>query len=80
MFLYDLKDRISNGKIRELILATNSTMEGEATSMFIKKMIDEMNTTDLKVSRIGLGLPVGADIEYADETTLSRALSGRGEY
>ncbi len=80
IFLYDLKDRISDGKIHELILATNSTMEGEATAMFIKKMIDDMKLENVKVSRIGLGLPVGADIEYADETTLSRALMGRGEY
>jgi recombination protein RecR len=80
IFLFDLKDRIKNGKIAEIILATNSTMEGEATALYLKKMIDQMNISTVKVSRIGLGLPVGADIEYADETTLSRALQGRGEY
>ncbi len=80
LFIKDLKDRISDGKIAEIILATNSTMEGEATAMFIKKMIEGVGVRGLKVSRIGLGLPVGADIEYADETTLSRALAGRGEY
>ena len=80
LFIKDLKDRISNGKISEIILATNSTLEGEATAMFIKKMIDGLETPGLKVSRIGLGLPVGADIEYADEITLTRALAGRGEY
>ena len=80
IFISGLKDRITAGKIRELILATNSTMEGEATALFIKKMIGEMNLENIKVTRIGLGLPVGADIEFADETTLSRALSGRGEY
>lgn len=80
LFLLDLKDRISSGNIREVILATNSTMEGEATAMFIKKMLSEAANTSLRISRIGLGLPVGADIEYADETTLTRALAGRGEY
>lgn len=80
IFIRDLKQRLSSGKIGEIILATNSTMEGEATAMFIKKMITDMNLPSLKVTRIGLGLPVGADIEFADETTLSRALMGRGEY
>jgi len=80
LFLLDLKDRISNGKIREIILATNSTLEGEATAMYLKKLLDEVKVENLKISRIGLGLPVGADIEYADETTLTRALAGRGEY
>lgn len=80
LFIRDLKDRIINGKISEIILATNSTLEGEATAMFIKKMIDDLELSGIKISRIGLGLPVGADIEYADETTLSRALTGRGEY
>lgn len=80
LFLLDLKDRITSGNIHELILATNSTMEGEATAMFLKKMINDLEITSLRVSRIGLGLPAGADIEYADETTLSRALAGRGEY
>ncbi len=80
IFIRDLKDRISDGKISEIILATNSTMEGEATSMYIKKMIEDMNLEGVRITRIGLGLPVGADIEYADETTLSRALAGRGEY
>src|SRR3989344_4308351 len=80
IFIRDLKDRISDGKISEIILATNSTMEGEATAMYIRKMIEEMKLKGLRVTRIGLGLPVGADIEYADETTLSRAMTGRGEY
>ena len=79
IFIRDLKDRISDGKISEIILATNSTMEGEATAMYIRKMIEEMKLKGLRVTRIGLGLPVGADIEYADETTLSRAMTGRGE-
>lgn len=80
LFIADLKDRISDDKISELILATNSTMEGEATAMYLKKMINDMKLTNIKLSRIGLGLPAGADIEYADATTLTRALSGRGIY
>lgn len=80
LFIPDLKDRIVGGKIHEIILATNSTMEGESTAMYLKKMLTDMNITNLQISRIGLGLPAGADIEYADATTLSRALAGRGVY
>lgn len=71
-----------DGDVSEVILATNPTMEGEATAMYI---VRELNTqsasrTKFKISRIGHGLPTGADIEYADETTLDRALEGRREY
>jgi recombination protein RecR len=79
IFIRDLKSRIADGKIAELILATSSTMEGEATAMYIKEIVVKMGK-ELRISRIGLGLPVGADIEYADEITLSRALAGRGEF
>jgi len=65
--------------IKEIILTTNPTMEGEATAMYIAKKIKALNV-DLKVSRIGRGLPIGADIEYADPTTLDRAMEGRSEY
>jgi recombination protein RecR len=58
----------------EVILATNPTMEGEATALYIKKKLDGMK---MKLSRIGSGLPIGADLEYADQATLSRALDGR---
>lgn len=63
--------------VKELILATNPTMEGEATAMYIQKLISPL---DVKITRIARGLPVGSDIEYADESTLSRALEGRREY
>lgn len=66
-------------EIKEVIIATNPTMEGEATAMYIAKKLKEQNV-NLKVSRIGRGLPVGADIEYADPTTLDRAMEGRSEY
>lgn len=58
----------------EVILATNPTMEGEATALYIKKKLDGLK---IKLSRIGSGLPIGADLEYADQATLSRALDGR---
>jgi recombination protein RecR len=73
--------RIKNHEsgIKEVILATNPTMEGEATAMYISKKLKEQNET-IKVSRIGRGLPIGADIEYADPTTLERAMEGRSDY
>ncbi len=64
-------------EVKEIILATNPTMEGEATAMYIQRLIGSLG---VKVTRIARGLPVGGDLEYADETTLSRALEGRKEY
>lgn len=64
---------------KEVILALNPNMEGEATCMYLNKMIKN-KFPDLKVTRLAHGLPVGADIEYADDVTLSRAMSGRREY
>ena len=73
------------GPVKEIILATNSNMEGEATGMYITKQLRELTThnsqhTTLKITHLAHGLPIGADIEYADEVTLSRALEGRREY
>lgn len=65
--------------IKEVILATNPTMEGEATAMYIQKQLKIMNY-ELRITRIGRGLPVGADIEYADDITLQRAMEGRREF
>ena len=70
---------ISKSKIEEVILETNPTMEGEATAMYILKQL-RANNEKLKVTRIGRGLPVGADLEYADEVTLQRAMEGRQVY
>ena len=69
--------RIEIGGIEELILATNPSLEGEATALYIQKILREF---PVKVTRIARGLPVGGDLEYADEVTLSRALSGRVEF
>lgn len=75
-------------QIHEVILATNSNMEGEATAMFIAKEINELlkiiypgrENLKLKISRLAHGLPIGGDVEYADEITLQRAIEGRREY
>jgi recombination protein RecR len=67
------------GTAREVILALNPNMEGEATSMYISKQLKNHNL-NLKITRLAHGLPIGASIEYADEVTLSRALEGRREY
>jgi recombination protein RecR len=72
----ELFDRVKAGGIKELILATNPSMEGDATAMYIQQQI---NTTGVKVTRLARGLPIGGDLEYADQTTLLRALMGRQE-
>jgi recombination protein RecR len=73
----ELLPRLKDGVVTEVILATNPTMEGEATAMYIDRLIRPLG---IKVTRIARGLPVGGDLEYADETTLSRAMEGRKEY
>lgn len=77
LHIRELLPRLKDGTVKELILATNPTMEGEATAMYIQRLIGPLG---VKVTRIARGLPVGGDLEYADETTLSRALEGRKEY
>lgn len=61
----------------EVILATNLTMEGEATALYLRKKIEGLGKSELKISRIGSGLPIGSDMEYVDMATLSRAMEGR---
>ncbi|HSW48008.1 MAG TPA: recombination mediator RecR [Candidatus Saccharimonadales bacterium] len=75
----ELLQRCRNSDIKEVILATNPTMEGEATAMYIAKQLKTENQ-ELRITRIGRGLPTGADIEYADSTTLVQAMTGRQEY
>ncbi len=86
IYIKQLLERVkgsSNGSgrstIKEIILATNPTMEGEATAMYILKQLIAQDSS-LRVTRIGRGLPVGSDIEYADEVTLQRAMEGRQVY
>ena len=71
-----LFDRVRAGGIKELILATNPSMEGDATAMYIQQQV---NLPGVKVTRLARGLPIGGDLEYADQTTLLRALMGRQE-
>ncbi|MFZ5845562.1 MAG: recombination mediator RecR [Patescibacteria group bacterium] len=81
IYIADLVKRITDNRSRitEIILATNPNMEGEATAMYINKQLTTHNR-QLKVTRLAHGLPIGGDIEYADEVTLSRALEGRTQY
>ena len=71
-----LIERATSGEISEIIMATNPTIEGDTTAMYISKLIKPFG---VKVTRLAYGIPVGADIEYADDVTLMRALSGRSE-
>jgi recombination protein RecR len=76
--LKELVDRIKKNNFAEIIVATNPNLEGESTALFIKKEIEKFRS-DLKISRIARGIPTGADLEYADENTLEKALEGRNE-
>lgn len=74
-----LIERLGNGNIKEIILATNPDLEGEATASYIKDRVHN-SSSEIKITRIARGLPVGGDLEYADEVTLKRSLEGRREY
>lgn len=83
LYIRQLIERVENNEaVREIILACNPNMEGEATSMYIARQLKPLATAgrSLVITRLGQGLPTGADIEYADETTISRALEGRREF
>ncbi len=73
----ELLPRLKDGKVKELILATNPSMEGEATAMYIQRLTKPLG---IKTTRIARGIPIGAELEYADEVTLRRALEGRKDY
>jgi recombination protein RecR len=72
----DLADRLKDGGVEEVILATNPTIEGEATAIYLTRLLKPHG---VRVSRIAYGIPVGVDIEYADEVTLMKSLEGRRE-
>ncbi len=85
IYIADLVERLSNHRsqatdhkppITEVIIATNPTMEGDATAMYISKKIKGKGLK-VKLTRLGMGIPTGADLEYADETTLTQAIEGR---
>ena len=72
----ELVDRVGKGVIKEVIVATNPSMEGDATALYLRQRLDAFG---VKMTRLARGLPVGGDLEYADQNTLLRALSGRQE-
>jgi recombination protein RecR len=74
--LKSLIERLKGGAVEEIILATNPTAEGEATAMYVSKLIKPLG---VRATRIGVGIPVGADLEYADEVTMMKAMEGRRE-
>jgi recombination protein RecR len=69
-----LLERLQSDQVKELIIATNPSMEGDATALYIKQ---QLANPDIRITRLARGLPVGSDLEYADQTTLLRALTGR---
>jgi recombination protein RecR len=71
-----LTARLGNGRVKEIIIATNPTAEGEATAHFIVKVLKDY---DIKLTRLAMGLPVGSDIDFADQVTIKKALEGRTE-
>lgn len=71
-----LLDRISRGEVKEIILATNPTVEGEATAAYLSRLLKPLG---LKVTRIAMGIPVGSDLEFSDEVTISKSLENRRE-
>ncbi len=73
----ELLERVKNGTVKEVILACNATLQGETTSRYIKTLLEE---SDVKITRIAHGLPVGGDLSYADEMTVLKALEGRIKY
>ncbi|MEX0616952.1 MAG: recombination mediator RecR [Candidatus Woykebacteria bacterium] len=77
LHIRELLPRLKNGEVKEVILATNPSVEGESTAMYVQKLISPLG---VQVTRIARGLPVGGDLEYADEVTLTRAVEGRREY
>ena len=74
--LKSLIERLKGGTVEEIIIATNPTAEGEATAVYVSKLLKPLG---VRVTRIGVGIPVGADLEYADEVTMLKAMEGRRE-
>ena len=74
MHFKELLERVKSEDVKEVILATNPTVEGETTAMYVMRLLKPL---EVRVTRLAYGMPVGADIEYADEITLMKALEGR---
>ena len=75
----NLMKRIAQEHVEEVIIATNPTVEGEATAIYLAQQIKSANANGIKVTRIAMGIPVGSDIEYTDEVTMLKAMEGRRE-
>jgi recombination protein RecR len=73
----EFMERLKNGQVNEVIIATNTTLEGEQTAMYLKRLISPLS---IRVTRLARGLPFGTELEYADDVTLSRAIEGRQEF
>ena len=76
LYIKELLSRLNDGSVKEVVMATNPTVEGEATAMYLARLLKPMN---VRVTRLAYGIPVGSNLEYADEVTLYRALEGRSE-
>ena len=76
LYIKELLARLNNSEVKEIIMATSPTVEGEATAMYVSRLIKPLG---IKVTRLAYGIPVGGVLEYADEVTLYRALEGRSE-
>ncbi len=76
LYIKELLERIQSGTVKEVIMATNPTVEGEATAMYLSRLLKPLG---VKVSRLAFGIPVGSNLEYADEVTLYKALENRSE-
>ena len=74
LHITELMQRIDEDKVKEIILATNASVEGESTALYIQQQLGDR---EVKITRLARGLPVGVDLEYADQITLGRALEGR---
>jgi recombination protein RecR len=74
--LKSLIERLKSGRVKELIIATSPTVEGEATAVYLSKLLKPLG---VKVTRIGMGIPVGSELEFADEITMLKSLEGRRE-
>jgi recombination protein RecR len=75
----ELIKRLEKDDVEEVILATNASVEGESTALYIQRQLEEAGLKDIKITRLARGLPVGVDLEYADQITLTHALQGRKE-
>ena len=80
LHLEELATRIKNDSVKEIIIATNASVEGESTALYLQRFLREKGFSDLEISRLARGIPAGVDLEYADQITLTHALEGRRSF